>query len=375
MTQETGTILRVGMVGANPDTGWGSGVHRRAIGYLPGYRLHGVCTTRKESAERASVEFGAPLAFTDYRDLVAHDEIDVVAICVKAPFHYDITKAALLAGKHVYCEWPLAMTVEQARELAGLANAGQAKAVIGLHQQGSPVHRYAAHLIKEGFLGEVYSVNLHVRVYGPMSRPMAVRSGGTTLLTIYGGHLLDAVDHHFGGIASLEAHSVIHLPPVDETGAPVDRDAPDHLLFNGTMANGALFSVDLGGASVAGLGSVWRIDGTQGSLVLSSRDPALHAMEPLVLSGARVGEAMQPMPIPAEFDNAFVPATPDRYSAYQGMDASREAVVSVANLYAGLHDAVVGGGTPSPDFNRAVRVQSLVASVDQTPVRSSLNSD
>ena len=58
-----GTI-RVGIVGANPDMGWGSGVHRRVVDRLSGFKLQGVCTTRRETAERAAKAFGAPLFFT-----------------------------------------------------------------------------------------------------------------------------------------------------------------------------------------------------------------------------------------------------------------------------------------------------------------------
>ena len=366
-------MLRVAMVGANPGRGWGSGVHRRVIDFLPGYTLQAVCTTRRETADQAALEFGAPLAFTDSAELARHPNIDVVSVCVKAPYHYEIARNALQAGKHVYCEWPLAVTMEQARELAALATASNKKAMIGLHLQGSPVHRYVAHLIADGFVGEIYGINLHVRIYGPMSAPMAVKSGGTTLLTIYGGHLLDAVDHYFGGVAELDARSVMHLPPVDETGAPVDRDAPDHLLMHGSLTNGAPFSIDLAGASLAGLGSVWRIDGTKGSLILSSRDPSLNAMETLVLSGARIGEAIRPMEVPTEFDCAAIPLSPDRYPAYPGMDASREALTSIGNLYSDLEQAILHDLPVRPDFAHAAKIQKLLTSIDKIPTRSANN--
>ncbi|MFT4053637.1 MAG: Gfo/Idh/MocA family oxidoreductase [Novosphingobium sp.] len=365
--------LRVGMVGANPGRGWGSGVHRRVVEFLPEYTLQAVCTTRRETAEAAAQEFGAPLAFDNSADLVAHPDVDLVSVCVKAPYHYDIVRGALAAGKHVYCEWPLALTMDQVHELERMAAASASKAMLGLHLQGSPVHRYAAGLIADGFIGEVYGVNLHVRIYGPMSAPMAVRSGGTTLLTIYGGHLLDAVDHYYGGVAEMDARSVMHLPPVDETGAAVDRDAPDHLLMHGTLGNGAPFSIDLAGASLAGMGSVWRIDGTQGSLILSSRDPALHAMETLTLSGGRVGEAIRPLPVPAAFDCAAIPPAPDRYPAYPGMDASREALAAIGNLYSDLAKAVAGDLPVQPGFSRAARIQQMLAAIDRVPTRSANN--
>jgi predicted dehydrogenase len=170
---------------------------------LPGFALHGVCTTREESARKAAAVFGAGIWTTSHEDLSAHSEIDAIAICVKAPSHYEIAKAALQAGKHVYCEWPLAITVAQAKELAALAASGGARTIIGLHLRGSPVMRQAARMIAEGFVGQVYNVSLHARLFGPVMRAMALRSGGSTLHSIYGGHLLDALDHYFGGIAEI----------------------------------------------------------------------------------------------------------------------------------------------------------------------------
>ena len=286
-----GCAIRVGLVGASIGYGWGSGVHRRVIQHLPGFALTGVCTTREESARAAAREFDAPLWFTDGVALAQHPDIDLVAICVKAPHHYSIAKAALSAGKHVYCEWPLSTDVEQSGELATLAAKHGVKAVIGLHLRGAAAMRQASALIANGHIGKVYGVSVSARVFGPIMRSMATRSGGTTLLSIYGGHLLDAVDYYFGGIDDIVMRGAIHLPPVDETGAGVDRDAFDHLQFHGTLNAGALFNVDVAGVSIGAMGSAWRIDGSEGALMLSTRDPSLPAIESLVLHDVRSGIA------------------------------------------------------------------------------------
>jgi len=357
-------VIRVGIVGANPDYGWGSGVHRRVIEHLPGFTLEGVCTTREASAREAASLFGAPLWFTDASALVAHPDIDLVAICVKAPHHYAIAKAALGAGKHIYCEWPLATTLEQSEELAALAAAHRSKAMIGLHLRGSPAMRQAADLVAAGFVGSVYSVTLSARVFGPVMRAMATRAGGTTLLSIYGGHILDALDHYFGGITDIAMRGAIHLPNVDETGAAVDRDAFDHLQFCGSLGNGGLFNVDLAGVSLANMGCRWRIEGRDGVLVLSNRDPTLPAIESLVLHGARGGALLAPIAIDPRFDRSTIPPEPDRYHAYPNSAASREALSSIGTLYTELGEAIRAGGSATPDFRRAVEIQRLLASAE-----------
>ena len=78
-----------------------------------------MCTTKADSAETARKAYGARLAFDDYRKMVSSPEIGAVAIVVRS--HYAPTKAALEAGKHVYCEWPLGRTTSEAEELSALA--------------------------------------------------------------------------------------------------------------------------------------------------------------------------------------------------------------------------------------------------------------
>ncbi|SNS06181.1 Predicted dehydrogenase [Sphingomonas laterariae] len=359
--------LRVGIVGANPDYGWGSGVHCRVLQRLPGFALQAVCTTREDSARAAAERFGAALHFTDALDLARHPEIDLVSICVKAPFHHDIAEAALRAGKHVYCEWPLALTAPQARDLAALSATAGTKAMIGLHLRGTPAMRAAARLIAEGYVGTVFSVTLTARLFGPMMRAMAMRAGGTTLLSIYGGHLIDALDHYFGGIATMACRSAIHLPPVDETGSPIDRDAADHLQFHGSLQNGAMFNVDLAGVSMTGMGCEWRVDGHEGTLILSTRDASLPAIEALALSGGRHGAPITPIAITPELECAVIPATPDRYPAYPGSSASREALSAIGNLYTELREAIRQDGPVSPDFARAAEIQNLLARMEDMP--------
>jgi len=353
------TPIRVGIVGANPDRGWGSGVHARVIPRLEGFALSGVCTTRAQSAAAAAAKFGAAHAFTDAEALVRHADVDLVAICVLAPHHHAIARAALEAGKHVYCEWPLALTIAEAEELARLAAARGLKAMIGLHLRGAPALRHMAALIAGGAIGRVQSVNLHVRVFGPAMRAMATRANGTTLLSIYGGHLIDAIDHYFGGIVKASATGAIHLPPADETGVAITRDAADHLLVQGRLGGGALFALDLAGVSPATLGARWRIEGEHGSLTLTA-SPDLPAIEALTLYGPD-GKAL---PVPPEHDCDAVPALPDRYPAYPGSSASRAALAAIGTLYTELGRAIRGGDAVIPDFARAGHVQRLLARLD-----------
>ncbi len=362
--------IRVGIVGANPDRGWGSGVHRRVIALLPEFELTAVCTTRQDTANRAAQMFGAAHAFTDPAALAAHPDVDLVAVCVLAPHHYGIARAAILAGKHVYCEWPLAITMDQAEELAALAAERGVKAMIGLHLNGAPALCHAAQLVEQGFVGQVQDVNLQVHVPGSITATMATRQQGTHLLSIYGGHLLGAITSHFGAIADWTVRGAIHLPPFDETGTPCIRDAPDHILVHGKLTGGALFSLDLGSMSFAEMGSQWRIGGDGGTLHLRSTTPDMPAMEALSLSGAKLGEAVRAIPLPSSLDCTDIPEQPQRYSAYPGVEASRDALVSIGNLYRRLGQAIQNDTPVFPDFAHAAAIQRLTADIDAALIAS-----
>jgi predicted dehydrogenase len=99
--------IRVGIIGASPGRGFASIAHIPALHALPDFEITAVCTTRQASAEAAAKHFNIPLAFSDPAQLAQHPEVDLVTVCVKVPDHYQPVMAAIDAGKHVYCEWPL----------------------------------------------------------------------------------------------------------------------------------------------------------------------------------------------------------------------------------------------------------------------------
>src|SRR5437867_409181 len=102
--------IRLGFIGANVRATWAAQSHFPALLASPDVELTAVCTTRRETAEAAREAFGAKLAFTDFREMVVSKEIDAVAVVVRVPAHYEPTRAAIEAGKHVYTEWPLGRT-------------------------------------------------------------------------------------------------------------------------------------------------------------------------------------------------------------------------------------------------------------------------
>src|SRR3984893_15894336 len=113
--------IHVGIIGANVRYGWGSYAHIPALRALPEFEITAVCTSHQETADETAKHFGIPNAFADPYKMVQHPDVDLVSICVRVPFHHQMGMTALDAGKHLYCEWPLAATTEQAQQMRDLA--------------------------------------------------------------------------------------------------------------------------------------------------------------------------------------------------------------------------------------------------------------
>src|SRR5438309_102320 len=153
--------IRVGIIGANPDRGWAAEAHIPALQSLPeDFEITALSTSRRESAEAAGRRFGVALAFDNHQDLVNSADVDVVAITVKVPYHFELATAALAAGKAVYCEWPLGNGLQEAEALAALAKQQGVLAVAGLQARAAPPVGYVRDLVRQGYGGEVLSTTL-----------------------------------------------------------------------------------------------------------------------------------------------------------------------------------------------------------------------
>jgi predicted dehydrogenase len=152
--------IRVGIVGASASRGFASIAHIPALRALPQFEIAAVCTTRQETADEAARHYGVPLAFSDPETLAEHPDVDLVTVSVKVPDHYRPVMAAIEAGKHVYCEWPLGRDTEEAIRMLDAAERSGVRHVVGLQGQMSPAINYAKDLIAEGYVGRVLTATM-----------------------------------------------------------------------------------------------------------------------------------------------------------------------------------------------------------------------
>jgi predicted dehydrogenase len=324
--------------------------------------LTAVCTTRADSAEAARQAWGARLAFDDWRKMIAWPEIDAVAVVVRVPSHYAPTKAALEAGKHVYCEWPLGRTTAEAVELEALAKAKGLVTAVGLQARVNPAVMYLKEQIEAGFVGEVMAVHVSLMREGVLSRPshrtwQGDAELGANTLTIANGHTVDAMRFVAGDFGRLSAVVETRAKQWLDTGTNtlLDVTSPDNVLISGRLANGAVASVHIGAIPFAGSGYRMEIYGRDGTLVATGEDSP--QLSEVFLHGAKGGNTLAPLPVPERFTFAAT-GTP-----------SGEAH-NVGQMYAvfarAIRDQAIRGGKSSqPTFETAVDLHRLVDVIKQ----------
>jgi predicted dehydrogenase len=345
--------IRLGLVGASPQSQWASKSHLPALKAHPDVELTAVCTTRPESAEEARKLFGAKLAFHDFRTMAASPEIDAVAVVVRVPAHYEPTKAAIEAGKHVYVEWPLGRTTAEAGEMAALAKAKGVQNVVGLQSRVSPALAYIKELLETGYVGKVLSCHVSALRDGPLARPSsrAWQSDvtlGANPLTIANGHVIDALRFVAGDFARVSCLLTTQTKQWLETDTKrrVDVTAPDNILVSGHLRSGAVASVHVGAVPWAGSGYRMEIYGSEGTLVATG-DVSSQRGKMLRVQGAQKAQKLDDLPIPDRF--VYVPAgfpTGDPFN--------------VGQMYALFAEAIRTGKSRLPTFDAGVELHRFI---------------
>lgn len=167
--------LNIGIVGA----GRIGKVHAQSIVYhIPEAQVVMVTDVVGAAAEALAKQYGIERWSTDYMDIVNSPDIDAVLVCSPTPTHADISIAAMKAGKHVFCEKPVDLTIEKIRETAKVAAETGRKLQIGFNRRFDHNHGKVQRLAADGTLGKVEIVKITSRDPEPPSPEYAASSGG-----------------------------------------------------------------------------------------------------------------------------------------------------------------------------------------------------
>ncbi len=165
-----------------------------------------ICGRNPEAVEKAAKQFGWDEFTTDWESLLQRDDIDLIDINAPSDIHKEITIAAAKAGKHVFCEKPLALTLEDSREMLQVVEAAGVKHMIGFNYRFAPAVMLAKKLIDEGKLGDIY----HFRAWFlqdwlvdpnfPLAWRLQKEIAGSGSHGDLGAHLIDLAHYLIGNI-------------------------------------------------------------------------------------------------------------------------------------------------------------------------------
>ncbi len=261
----------------------------QAINYYYGlpadtFKIVGVATSRPETARRAAEEIGCPFWTDDYHHLLDREEVDLVDCTLPNNQHAGLVVAAARAGKHIYCEKPLAMNVAEGQRMVAAVEKAGVKSQMTFNFRFFPAIIRARQLVEEGFLGRVFSFRgrYYRASYIDYDKPLSWRlqpeiAGGGALFDL-GAHVLDLIYYLLGNFGAVQAtlETLIKERPISAGAAetaPVNVD--DIALMHIRLADGTLGLAEI---SRMGTGStndlLIEIFGDKGALRFSSANPA-----------------------------------------------------------------------------------------------------
>jgi predicted dehydrogenase len=264
--------------------------HLPAIAASPEFTLAAVCNRHRDRAESARERFDAAHAFTSPQELASCPDVDLVVVAVKVLEHADVVAAAVDAGKHVYCEWPLGRDADEARALAAAAQSAGVVHIAGLQARASREVRFVRDVVSAGEIGDVLSSSVigSARGWGATTDERLAYTedarNGASMLAIAFGHAADAFcwvlsDFHEVSATLAIGRSEIAVAGTDRT---VTRTVHDQVAVTGKLEGGTVASIHYRGGRSAGTNFLWEINGTRGDVVLTARTGQLQMTVPRV---------------------------------------------------------------------------------------------
>lgn len=180
--------LKYGLIGMGR---WAREVHIPVLNQIEGAEIFALSSRSEENLKRAAeVAKGSPRLYRDYRQLLEAQEVEAVVICTPNYTHARIAREALEAGKHVFCEKPLALTLEEHSELSRLAREKELTLQVGFELRHAPQFEKLSRMVEEGEFGRLGLLWCHI-VRGPLPR------GWRADRSQSGGIVVEVLSHYF----------------------------------------------------------------------------------------------------------------------------------------------------------------------------------
>ncbi len=216
-------------------------------------KLVGICGRNQEAVKEAAKRYGYQNYYTDWRKMLENDSIDIFDNGAPNDLHAGPCSAAAEAGKHLFCEKPLALNAGESKQLLDTANKAGVKHMVGYNYRFLPAIRQAKHLIEQGLLGRIYhyrAVYLQEWVMPHYNTPKVWRLdkkvAGNGALGDLGAHIIDLgrfLVGEFKSVSSMSKTFIKKRPLLNGSGS-ADVDVDDAFVSVVEFENGALGTLE-----------------------------------------------------------------------------------------------------------------------------------
>ncbi len=323
-----------------------------------------------QQAQQAAPALGFERATGDWRELVADPQIDVVDICTPNHLHAEMALAALAAGKHVYCEKPLALDVRESATIVDAAKRAGVRTAIGFNYICNPMVQLAREIIRSGEIGEIVGFGGHyVEDYmcdprSPFTWRCERRLAGAGALADLGSHLINLGHVLLGPISRVSGViRTVHKQRV-EPGTGIARTVENEDLAHALVefASGVPGTMDISRIATGyKCGLTAQVLGTRGSIVFDQeRMNELRLYRADDATGRRGFRTILAGPEHPDYA-AFCPAPG------HGLGINDLKVIEVRNLVRAIRTDT----DASPDFAEGLRVQKVMTAIEQAAATGS----
>ncbi|MFW5682836.1 MAG: Gfo/Idh/MocA family protein [Phycisphaeraceae bacterium] len=266
--------LRVGVIGC----GVIAATHIEAYQRLENVRVDWVCDLKRDRAEQRAEKYGVANVATDYREMLADAELDLVSICTDHASHAELVAACFDAGKHVLCEKALGASIEQLDAMIA-AHARHPELVFaGVFQhRHDPINRRLKKLVDDGTFGTLLTASMVLHCYRSNAyyqddwHGTWDKEGGGVLIN-QAIHFLDAIQWIMGGVESISAvyENFAHRGAIE---------VEDTITAAVRYRRGALGTIEATSGSNLNWEYVLAIHGTEGAVELRNDKPVKVAFK------------------------------------------------------------------------------------------------
>jgi myo-inositol 2-dehydrogenase/D-chiro-inositol 1-dehydrogenase len=237
---------------------------------ISGTEVAAVADVFPEELAAVAARYNLPRTFSDYREALALPDVDAVAICTPTNTHYQMILDAAAAGKHIFCEKPIDLSIEKIDRIIREVEKSGVQLMVGFNRRFDPNFLKVRETVASGGVGEPQVLRITSRDPGPPPEQYIRVSGGIFLdMTI---HDFDMARYLVGSeVTEVYARATVLVDPVFEKAGDWDT-----AIVTLTFENGAIGAIDNSRKAVYGYDQRVEVFGSGGMITVKNNTPDNH---------------------------------------------------------------------------------------------------